>query len=173
MNVIICNHLTNKNSLGFASLVIVAVLLHPLCTFSYVKEDENEGMRQERDERLAKEFSPTLVLIQNPEESSYKVMRPEQVQMMDDEFDCGYAEGSFQAMSDTICVKWEDRVGPTRRVAGKLFRGIIIGNVFLLGGVVFGSAIDDYYGQCRGWFPTNEQHAPEDNPCLDIGAFMV
>ena len=86
--------------------------------------------------------------------------------------DSGHAERGFQAMPDTISVKKDDRGGTTRRIKNKLLLGIIGGNVFIVMGTLIGSGIDYYYGTCRGWFPTNEQHSSDDRLCLDMGAFI-
>ena len=86
--------------------------------------------------------------------------------------DSGYAPGGFQATPDTVSVKTEDRSGGTRRVSGKLLRGVVGGYAFLWAGTLIGAGIDGYYGKCRGLFPTNEQHDSEDGLCLDIGAFI-
>ena len=86
--------------------------------------------------------------------------------------DSGYAAGGFQATSDTIAVKKDDRGGTVRRIKNKLLGGVLGGQVFLVMGTLVGAGIDYYYGTCRGWFPTNEQHSSEDRLCLDIGAFI-
>lgn len=87
--------------------------------------------------------------------------------------DSGYALGGFQATSDTVFVKTEDRSGSTRRVSGKLLRGVVGGYAFLWAGTLIGAGIDSYYGKCRGLFPTNEQHDSEDGKlCIDVGAFI-
>lgn len=87
--------------------------------------------------------------------------------------DSGYASGGFQATPDTVSVKTEDRSGGTRRVSGKLLRGLVGGYVFLLAGTLIGAGIDGYYGKCRGLFPTNEQHDSENGKlCADVGAFI-
>ena len=87
--------------------------------------------------------------------------------------DYSYAPGGFQATPDTVSVKTEDRSGGTRRVSGKLFRGVVGGYAFLWAGTLIGAGIDGYYGKCRGLFPTNEQHDSEDGKlCIDVGAFI-
>ena len=98
-----------------------------------------------------------------------EISRKELVQAL---ADSGHAESGFQAMPDTISVKKDDRGGTTRRIKNKFLLGIIGGHVFLVMGALIGSGIDDYYGECRGWFPSNEQHDSEDGLCIDVGAFI-
>lgn len=87
--------------------------------------------------------------------------------------DSGRAESGFQATPDTVSVKAEGRSGGTRRVSGKLLRGVVGGYAFSLAGTLIGAGIDGYYGKCRGLFPTNEQYDSENGKlCADVGTFI-
>ena len=74
------------------------------------------------------------------------------------------------AIPDTNIVKTDAEGGTSRRIKIKLFSSIVGSNIFLGAGFLTGVGIDDYYGKCRGWFATNEQHISEDGLCVDIGA---
>ncbi len=80
--------------------------------------------------------------------------------------------GRADAMPDTIIVKTDAKGETSRRIKVKLFTGIVGGSVFLWAGALAGWGIDDYYGKCRGLFPTNEQHVSEDDHCVDIGVLV-
>ena len=92
--------------------------------------------------------------------------RKEHIQAQDDS---SHIAGGFQVALDTK----DNKGGATRRVSGKLLRGVVGGYTFLLMGTLIGSGIDGYYGTCRGLFPTNEQHVSEDGKlCIDVGALI-
>ncbi len=85
----------------------------------------------------------------------------------------GYIDGGFQAALDTISVKKDNRGGTTRRVSGKLLRGVVGGYTFLWVGTLIGAGIDGYDGKCSGGFPTNGQHDSGDGKlCIGVGAFI-
>ena len=97
--------------------------------------------------------------------------RKEHIQAQDD---YGHAAGAFQAALDTIFVKKEKRGGTTRRVSGKLLRGVVGGYTFLWVGILIGAGIDGYDGKCSGGFPTNGQHDSGDGKlCIGVGARAI
>ncbi len=125
---------------------------------------------------IALERIQTLILvgdIATGRTDNGKVIDNSQKEHIQTQDNSGQIAGGFQAAPDTISVKKDNRGGGTRRVSGKLLRGLVGGYAFLLAGTLIGAGIDGYYGKCRGLSPTNEQYDSENEKlCVDVGAFI-
>ena len=79
---------------------------------------------------------------------------------------------------DTLSVSIEDNKGALhnkgalQRISGKLGGGAVGASLLFWVGGVLGTRIDEHYGQCRGWFPINEQYASQSDSCSDIASLL-